>query len=69
MERPMTIQVPYKSKKELKSRIGHPLMYQETTCIVGQPEYTNDGQFLVTNWKRSYFASVTMEMGRIVNVR
>tara|TARA_R110000824_G_scaffold142916_4_gene310284 strand:- start:142 stop:348 length:207 start_codon:yes stop_codon:yes gene_type:complete len=63
----------YPSKKELKTRIGEPLNYQETS-IFGA-EYRTSGTLTgcnrphLTGYKREFFANVTMLDGLIVGVK
>jgi hypothetical protein len=60
----------YKTKKELKSNVGKALDYVETS-IFG-PEYKEDGTFCVVGpspYERKWFASVTMESGKIKKVK
>lgn len=59
----------YKTKKELKSHIGQPLRYVETSFF--GPEYKPDGAFCVVGpspEKRVWFARVTMSNGLIAKV-
>lgn len=63
----------YISKKDLKTRIGQPLDYQETSFF--GPEYKADGKFAVCNRPsitgikgREVFATVTMRDGLIAGV-
>lgn len=61
----------YPSKKELKSKVGQPLRYVETSmfgsefkangtfCVVGPDAYTN----------RKWYAEVTMKDGLIAKVK
>ena len=62
----MTMYAHYKSKKALKESVGTPLNYEETSMF--GPEYKSDGQFVVTNVKRSFFAQVTMKNDIIAKV-
>lgn len=68
----MTLIVRYPSKKELKSYIGKPLWYIETSLF--GPEYRPDGVLTVANrphitgMGREFFANVTMENGIIKKV-
>lgn len=62
---------PYKSKKELKTQVGNPIVVIETSmfgleyeangtfCVVGPCPYTN----------RKWYASVTMKNGLIASVK
>ncbi len=60
----------YKTKKELKSNIGQPLRFVETSLFGA--EYTPNGQFCVVGpcprTNRKWFASVTMVDGKISKV-
>lgn len=59
----------YKTKKELKSAIGQPLRYEETSFF--GPEYKENGSFSVVGpspSQRNWFARVTMENGIITKV-
>ncbi len=59
----------YKTKKELKASVGQPLKYGETSMF--GPEYKENGKFAVvgpSEYKRVWFASVTMENGLIAKV-
>lgn len=68
----MTLVVKYPSKKELKSMVGWPLKYIETSMF--GPEYRPDGVLTVANrphitgMGREFFANVTMENGLIKKV-
>jgi hypothetical protein len=68
----MTLVVKYPSKKELKSKIGEPLRYIETSMF--GPEYRADGMLTVANrphithMGREFFAQVWMENGIIKKV-
>lgn len=68
----MTLVVRYPSKKELKSHVGSPLKYIETSMF--GPEYRPDGVLTVANrphitgMGREFFAQVTMENGLIKKV-
>lgn len=68
----MTLVVRYKSKKELKEKIGEPLRFIETSLF--GPEYRPDGVLTVANrphitgMGREFFAQVTMENGLIKKV-
>ena len=63
----------YTSKKELKTRIGEPLNYIETS-IFGA-EYKLTGQLTgcnrphITGHKREFFANVNMLDGKIIGVK
>ena len=68
----MTLVVRYPSKKELKSKVGEPLKYTETSLF--GPEYRPDGMLTVANrphitgMGREFFANVYMENGLIKKV-
>ena len=68
----MTLVVRYPSKKELKSHVGSPLKYTETSMF--GPEYRSDGVLTVANrphitgMGREFFAQVTMKDGLIQKV-
>lgn len=68
----MTLIVRYPSKKELKSHVGSPLKYTETSMF--GPEYRRDGVLTVANrphitgMGREFFAQVTMKDGLIEKV-
>lgn len=63
----------YPSKKELKTQIGKPLRYQETSMF--GPEYTDNGKFVganrphLTGMGREFFAEITMSDGLIKAVK
>ena len=63
----------YPSKKDLKANIGNALKYQETSMF--NAEYKPTGTFLgcnrphITGHKREFFASVTMQDGKIQGVK
>ena len=59
----------YKSKKDLKAAVGQPLRYEETSFFGS--EYRDNGRFCVVGpspTERKWFATVTMENGRIARV-
>lgn len=62
----------YPTKKELKTKIGEPLKYRETSLFGA--EYTPNGTLTgcnrphITGHKREFFANVTMENGKIKKV-
>ena len=59
----------YKHKKDLKASIGKPLHFVETSMF--GTEYKDDGSFVVVGpsiRERKWFASVTMEDGKIIKV-
>jgi len=62
----MTMYAHYVSKKALKENVGAPLNYEETSFF--GPEYKENGTFVVTNKKRSFFAEVTMKDRKIQKV-
>lgn len=68
----MTLVVKYPSKKELKSKVGEPLRYIETSLF--GPEYRPDGILTVANrphitkMGREFFAQVYMKDGIIQKV-
>jgi len=69
----MTMIFNYPSKKELKTKIGQPLDYVETSAF--GPEYTPNGVLvgcnrpILTGHKREFFAQVTMRDGVIAEVK
>jgi hypothetical protein len=68
----MTLIVRYPSKKELKSKVGEPLKYTETSMF--GPEYRENGMLTVANrphitgMGREFFANVYMKDGLIEKV-
>ena len=62
----------YPSKKELKSRVGMPLQFRETSMFGA--EYRDDGKLVgcnrphLTGHKREFFAQVVMKDGLIAKV-
>lgn len=68
----MTLIVKYPSKKELKSHVGKPLRYIETSMF--GPEYRDNGMLTVANrphitgMGREFFANVYMKDGLIEKV-
>jgi hypothetical protein len=68
----MTMIVHYQTKKDLKTAVGQPLKYTETS-IFGE-EYRSNGTFAVARRPhlqgggREFFASVTMKDGLIYKV-
>ena len=59
----------YKTKKELKAAVGQSLRYGETSMF--GPEYKENGSFAVvgpSENQRKWFATVTMENGKIKSV-
>ena len=69
----MTILAVYPSKKDLKTNIGKPLRYIETSMY--GDEYKPDGMLFVANRPhitglgREFFAQVTMKDGLIAKVK
>ena len=63
----------YNSKKELRTHIGHPLDYIETSMFgneyVANGEITAAGRPHITGMKREFFAVVTMRNGLIDSVK
>lgn len=60
----------YKTKKELKSQIGKPLDYIETSLF--GPEYKDNGSFCVVGpspYVRKWFAEIVMVNGLIKAVK
>jgi len=60
----------YKTKKDLKSSVGQPLRYVETS-IFGL-EYRATGKFCVVGpsaYERKWYAEVTMQDGLILKVK
>jgi hypothetical protein len=72
-EQIMTLILPYKSKKELKTQVGQPLRYQETSVF--GPEYVPTGTIAganrphITGIGREFFAQVTLKDGIIKKVK
>lgn len=56
----------YNLKKELKTAIGQPLKFQETSAFGS--EYRSNGELLGCNAKRSWFAKVTMKNDKVWSV-
>jgi hypothetical protein len=69
----MTLVVNYPSKKTLKSNVGQPLDYTETSMF--GPEYRSEGMLTVANrphitgMGREFFAQVFMKDGLIDKVK
>ena len=69
----MTLVVNYPSKKTLKSNVGQPLDYTETSMF--GPEYRPSGMLTVANrphitgMGREFFAQVFMKDGLITKVK
>jgi len=63
----------YETKKELKTNIGKPLKYTETSWFGA--EYKSTGKFAganrphMTGYKREFFAEITMRDDKIVSVK
>lgn len=63
----------YKSKKDLKARIGEPLRYTETSVF--GPEFRETGKFTgarrphLQGGGREFFAEITMKGGLIAAVK
>ena len=60
----------YPTKKILKTKIGKPLRYQETSMF--GPEFKENGSFCVVGpspYERKWYATVTMKDGLIAKVR
>ena len=62
----MTIQVHYKTKKDLKNNIGQELDYTETNIF--KDEYKENGTVIGCNFDRSFFAKITIENNIIKKV-
>jgi hypothetical protein len=68
----MTMIAVYPSKKDLKTQVGKPLRYIETSFF--GDEYKANGKFVVANrphitgMGREFFAEVTMKDGLIAKV-
>jgi hypothetical protein len=59
----------YKTKKELKSSVGKPFRYTETSPF---PEYTDNGNMTVVGpsaYDRKWYATVTTKDGLITKVK
>ena len=63
----MTIQLYYKTKKELKKNIGSTLDYSETNIF--KSEYTPDGVVIGCDPQRKWFAKVTIKNNIIKGVK
>ena len=61
----------YKTKKELKESIGEQPLFIETSAF--GPEFKGDGHYTVVGpdpfTKRSWYATVVIKNGRIVQVK
>jgi hypothetical protein len=62
----MTIQVHYKTKKDLKNNIGQELDYTETNIF--KDEYTPNGIVIGCDLNRKFFAKITIENNIIKKV-
>jgi len=63
----MTIQVHYKTKKELKNNIGSELDYSETNMF--KDEYTENGVVIGCDVDRKFFAKITIKNNIIDKVQ
>ena len=63
----MTIQLYYKTKKELKNNIGSELDYSETNIF--KDEYTSNGVVIGRDPQRKWFAKVTIKNNLIERVQ
>ena len=63
----MTIQVHYKTKKELKNNIGLELDYTETNIF--KDEYKDNGVVIGCDVDRKWFAKITIKNNLIVRVQ
>ena len=64
--RNMTLQVNYKTKKELASNIGNELNYTETSFF--GDEYKDNGTVIGCDVNRKFFAKITIENNIIKQV-
>ena len=62
----MTIQVNYKTKKDLKNNIGQELDYTETNIF--KDEYKENGIVIGCDLNRKFFAKITIENNIIKKV-
>ena len=62
----MTIQVHYKTKKDLKNNIGQELDYTETNIF--KDEYKENGIVIGCDLNRKFFAKITIENNIIKKV-
>ena len=62
----MTIQVHYKTKKDLKNNVGQELNYTETNIF--KDEYTPNGIVIGCDINRKFFAKITIENNIIKKV-
>lgn len=63
----MTLQLYYKTKKELKKNIGSTLDYSETNIF--KSEYTSNGVVIGCDPQRKWFAKVTIKNNLIKRVQ
>ena len=63
----MTLQLYYKTKKELKKNIGSELDYSETNIF--KNEYTQNGDVIGCDPQRKWFAKVTIKNNLIKRVK
>ncbi len=63
----MTIQVHYKTKKDLKNSIGSELKYTETNIF--KDEYTENGIVIGCDVNRKFFAKITIKNNLIERVQ
>ena len=64
-ERGQMIIVNYKSKRELKKAIGEMLKCSVEDLI----KYNSGSAFFVTNWDKTFRATITLTDGKIESVR
>ena len=63
----MTIQLYYKTKKELKNNIGSELDYSETNIF--KDEYKENGVVIGCDVERKWFAKITIKNNLIERVQ
>ena len=63
----MTIQLYYKTKKELKNNVGSELDYSETSIF--KDEYTENGVVIGCDVNRKWFAKITIKNNIIERVQ
>ena len=63
----MTLQLYYKTKKELKNNIGQELDYSETNIF--KNEYTENGTVIGCDPDRKWFAKITIKDNLIQAVK
>ena len=63
----MTIQVHYKTKKDLKNSIGSELNYTETNIF--KNEYKENGTVIGCDINRKFFAKITIKNNLIERVQ